>query len=90
MGIFWTTTTGFVASLIATSLLPGDNVPTGLALTTLFGVCAALAASCLGQGPGQYRSGEGSDLTGAAIGAILVLPAGGLASKPARHPHIVP
>ena len=73
MGIFWTIIIGFVAGVIAKFIMPGDNEPSGIVLTTILGVIGAFVATFLGQSLGWYGPGEGVGLVGAAIGAIMVL-----------------
>ena len=73
MGIFWTIVIGFVAGVIAKFIMPGDNEPSGIVLTTILGVIGAFVATFLGQSLGWYGPGEGVGLVGAAIGAVFVL-----------------
>ena len=73
MGILWTIIIGFVASVLAKLITPGDNEPSGFILTTLLGIVGAFVASYLGQALGWYHAGEGAGLIGATVGAIIVL-----------------
>ena len=73
MGIIWTIIIGFVAGIIAKFIMPGDNEPSGLIMTTILGVAGALLASFLGQSMGWYNQFEGPGLIGAVVGAIIVL-----------------
>jgi uncharacterized membrane protein YeaQ/YmgE (transglycosylase-associated protein family) len=73
MGIIWTIAIGFLAGVIATFIMPGDNKPSGFVLTTLLGVMGAFVATYLGQSLGWYGPGQGAGLIGAAVGAIIVL-----------------
>ena len=73
MGIIWTIIIGFIASVIAKFIMPGDNEPSGFILTTILGIVGAFVASYLGQALGWYRPGEGAGLIGAIVGAIIVL-----------------
>jgi uncharacterized membrane protein YeaQ/YmgE (transglycosylase-associated protein family) len=73
MGIIWTIIIGFVAGVIAKFIMPGDNEPSGLILTTILGIVGAFVASYIGKALGWYRPGEGAGLIGAVVGAIIVL-----------------
>jgi len=73
MGIIWPIIIGFVAGVIAKFAMPGDNEPSGFVLTAILGVVGSLVTSHLGQSLGWYGPVEGAGLTGAAVGAIIVL-----------------
>ena len=73
MGVIWTIIIGFVAGVIAKFIMPGDNEPSGLILTTILGIVGAFVATYLGHALGWYRPGEGAGLVGAIVGAIIVL-----------------
>lgn len=73
MSIIWTIIIGFVAGVIAKLITPGDNEPAGFILTTILGIIGAFVATYLGQAVGWYRAGEGAELIGAVVGAIIVL-----------------
>ena len=72
MGLIWAIVIGFVAGLIARTLMPGPN-PMGFVLTAVLGIVGALVASFLGRALGWYGAGEGAGLIASVIGAILVL-----------------
>jgi uncharacterized membrane protein YeaQ/YmgE (transglycosylase-associated protein family) len=72
-GIIWTIIIGFIAGVIAKFIMPGPNEPQGFILTAILGIVGAFVASFLGQMLGWYGPGEGADLIGAVIGAIIVL-----------------
>ena len=72
MGFLWTIIIGFIAGLIAKFLMPGRD-PAGFIITTLLGIAGALVATWLGQAVGWYRAGEGAGLSGAVVGAVIVL-----------------
>ena len=73
MSIVWTIIIGFVAGIVAKFIMPGDNEPAGFVLTTILGIVGAFVATFLGQALGWYRPGEGAGLTGAVVGAVIVL-----------------
>ena len=73
MHLLWIIVIGFVAGLIARSLMPGPNSPRGFVYTTLLGIVGAFVATYLGQHFGWYRVDEGAGLIGATAGAVLVL-----------------
>ena len=73
MGIIWTIIIGFVAGIIAKFITPGSNEPSGFILTTLLGIAGAFVATYLGQALGWYQPGQGAGLSGAVVGAIIVL-----------------
>jgi uncharacterized membrane protein YeaQ/YmgE (transglycosylase-associated protein family) len=73
MHILWIIVIGFVAGLIARTLLPGPNNPSGFILTILLGIAGAFVATYLGQSLGWYRLDQGAGLIGASVGAVLVL-----------------
>jgi uncharacterized membrane protein YeaQ/YmgE (transglycosylase-associated protein family) len=73
MSILWTIIIGFVAGVIAKFIMPGENEPSGLILTSILGIVGAFVATFLGQALGWYRPGEGAGLIGAVVGAIIVL-----------------
>jgi uncharacterized membrane protein YeaQ/YmgE (transglycosylase-associated protein family) len=73
MHILWIIVIGFVAGLIARTLLPGPNNPSGFILTILLGIAGAFVATYLGQSLGWYRLDQGAGLVGASVGAVLVL-----------------
>lgn len=73
MSILWTIIIGFIAGVIAKSIMPGDNEPAGFILTTILGIVGAFVASYLGQALGWYRADEGAGLIGAVVGSIIVL-----------------
>jgi uncharacterized membrane protein YeaQ/YmgE (transglycosylase-associated protein family) len=81
MGILWTVIIGFVAGVVAKSLMPGPNEPSGFVLTTILGIVGAFVASFLGQALGWYGPGEGTGLIGVVVGAVVVLAAWGMISK---------
>ena len=73
MGIVWTIIIGFVAGIIAKFVTPGRNEPQGFVLTTILGIAGAFVATWLGQALGWYRAGDGAGISGAIVGAIIVL-----------------
>ena len=73
MHFLWIILIGFVAGIIAKLIHPGPNEPAGFILTTLLGIAGAFVATYLGQAIGWYRAGEGADLIGAVVGALIVL-----------------
>ena len=73
MSILWTIIIGFVAGLIAKLIMPGDNLPSGLVLTTFLGIVGAFVATYLGQTLGWYGPNEGAGFIGAVVGSIVVL-----------------
>jgi uncharacterized membrane protein YeaQ/YmgE (transglycosylase-associated protein family) len=73
MSIIWTIVIGFVASVIAKLITPGDNEPSGFVLTTILGIVGAFVTTYLGQAIGWYRADEGAGLIGAIVGAVIVL-----------------
>ena len=73
MDFIWTIVIGFVAGVIAKFIMPGNNEPSGLILTTILGIVGAFVATFLGQALGWYRPGEGAGLIGAVVGAVIVL-----------------
>ncbi len=73
MGLLWIILVGFVAGLIARTLLPGPNNPSGFILTTVLGIVGAFVATYLGQQLGWYRFSQGAGIIGASVGAVLVL-----------------
>jgi len=73
MGIIWTIIIGFIAGVIAKFLMPGKNEPSGFILTTILGIVGAFVATYLGQALGWYRADQGAGLTGAVVGAVIVL-----------------
>jgi len=86
MSILWTIIIGFIAGVIAKFIMPGDNEPSGLILTTLLGIVGAFVATYLGQALGWYHAGEGAGLIGAVVGAIIVLFVYGLIAGRQRRP----
>jgi uncharacterized membrane protein YeaQ/YmgE (transglycosylase-associated protein family) len=64
---------GFVAGIVARSIMPGPNNPSGFILTTVLGIAGAFIATFIGQAIGHYQPDEGAGLIGAVIGAIVVL-----------------
>jgi uncharacterized membrane protein YeaQ/YmgE (transglycosylase-associated protein family) len=81
MGILWTILIGFVAGILAKLLHPGPNEPAGFVLTTLLGIAGAFVATFLGQAIGWYEAGEGAELIGATVGAIIVLVVWGMVAR---------
>ena len=73
MSILWTIIIGFVAGLIAKLIMPGDNLPSGLVLTTFLGIVGAFVATYPGQTLGWYGPNEGAGFIGAVVGSIVVL-----------------
>ncbi|RTL68648.1 MAG: GlsB/YeaQ/YmgE family stress response membrane protein [Hyphomicrobiales bacterium] len=73
MHILWIVLIGFVAGLIARTLMPGPNNPSGFILTTVLGIAGAFVATFLGQKFGWYRLDQGAGLIGASVGAVIVL-----------------
>ena len=73
MHLLWIIVIGFVAGLIARSLMPGPNSPSGFVFTTILGIVGAFVATYLGQHFGWYRIDQGAGLIGATLGAVLVL-----------------
>jgi len=84
MGIIWTIIIGFVAGVIAKFIMPGDNEPSGLILTTILGIVGAFVATWLGQALGWYSPGQGAGFIGAIVGAIIVLFVYGLVAGRSR------
>ena len=84
MSIIWTIIIGFVAGVIAKSIMPGDNEPSGFILTAILGIVGAFVATYLGQALGWYRPGEGAGLIGAIVGAIIVFVYGLIAGRSRR------
>ena len=78
MSILWTIIIGFVAGVIAKFLHPGPNEPSGFILTTILGIVGALVATYVGQAIGWSQAGEGAGLSGAIVGAVIVLLVWGL------------
>ena len=73
MNILWIIVIGFIAGLIARWLAPGPNNPTGFILTTVIGIVGAFVATFLGQAIGWYRIDQGAGLSGATVGAVVIL-----------------
>lgn len=73
MRITWTIIIGFFAGIIARLVMPGDRAPSGFILITALGIFGAFVTTYLGQELGWYGPSEGAGLTGAAVGAIIVL-----------------
>jgi uncharacterized membrane protein YeaQ/YmgE (transglycosylase-associated protein family) len=73
MGIIWTILIGFIAGVLAKFITPGSNEPSGFILTTILGIIGAFVATYLGQALGWYEAGQGAGLSGATVGAIIVL-----------------
>jgi uncharacterized membrane protein YeaQ/YmgE (transglycosylase-associated protein family) len=72
-GIIWIIIIGFVAGIIARTLSPGPNNPSGFILTTVLGVVGAFLATWIGQAIGHYGPEQGAGFITATIGALIVL-----------------
>ena len=72
------------AGIIAKSLHPGPNEPSGFILTTILGIIGAVVATYLGQALGWYQPGEGVGLIGAVVGALIVLVVWGMIARPGK------
>ena len=72
MHLIWTLLIGFVAGLIAKSLMSGKG-PSGFFLTAALGIAGSVAATFLGQGLGLYSQGSGAGFVASILGAILLL-----------------
>lgn len=72
MGFIVMIVVGFIVSLIARAIMPGDQ-KLGIILTTLLGIVGALVAGYLGQAMGWYAQGEPVGWIASVIGAIIVL-----------------
>jgi len=81
MSFIWTIIIGFIAGIIAKSLMPGRNEPSGFILTTILGIIGAFVATWLGQALGWYGPNEGAGLIGAVVGAIIVLAIWGMIAR---------
>jgi len=73
MNILWIIVIGFVAGIVARFLAPGPNNPQGFILTTILGIVGAFLATFIGQAVGWYRLDQGAGLSGAVVGAVVVL-----------------
>jgi uncharacterized membrane protein YeaQ/YmgE (transglycosylase-associated protein family) len=73
MGILWILLIGLVAGIIARSLAPGPNNPSGFILTACLGIAGAFLATWIGQAIGWYRADQGAGFIGATVGAVFVL-----------------
>lgn len=82
MGIISTILIGFVAGLVARTVMPG-NQSMGVVLTAVLGIAGSLVATYAGQAMGWYRvgTGAGAGFVASVIGAIVVLLAYGLAVR---------
>jgi uncharacterized membrane protein YeaQ/YmgE (transglycosylase-associated protein family) len=72
-GIIWIIVVGFVAGIIARTLSPGPNNPSGFILTTILGIAGAFLATWIGQAIGHYSVDQGAGFITATIGALIVL-----------------
>jgi uncharacterized membrane protein YeaQ/YmgE (transglycosylase-associated protein family) len=64
---------GLIAGVIAKFIMPGKNDPAGLVMTAIVGIVGSFLASYLGQAVGIYSAGQGTNIFGSVIGAIIVL-----------------
>lgn len=73
MGIIWAIVIGFVAGLVAKSITPGDNKPSGFVMTTILGIIGSVVATWLGQAIGWYGPDDGAGFIASIVGAVIVL-----------------
>lgn len=72
MHLIWTILIGFVAGLIAKSLMSGRG-PSGFFLTAALGIAGSVAATYIGQALGLYAAGAVAGFIASIIGAALLL-----------------
>ena len=72
MHIIWTILIGFVAGLVAKTLMPGRD-PSGFFITAIIGIAGSLAATYVGQALGWYQPGQSAGFIGGVLGAIALL-----------------
>lgn len=73
IAILWIVLIGFVAGIVARTLSPGPNNPTGFILTIVLGIAGSFVATFIGQTIGWYRHGQGAGFIAATLGAVVVL-----------------
>ena len=71
--IIWTIITGAIVGLIAKSIHPGPNEPSGFVMTAVLGIVGAFAGTYLGQLIGWYGPNDTAGWTMSVVGAIIVL-----------------
>jgi len=73
MHIIWTILIGFVAGLIAKTIMSGGSNPSGFFLTAAIGIAGSIAATYLGHLIGWYQAGSSAGFIGAIVGAMILL-----------------
>ncbi len=73
MSILWTILIGFIAGILAKLITPGSNELQGFILTTISGRRRRVRCHLPGPILGWYRADEGAGLTGATVGAVIML-----------------
>jgi uncharacterized membrane protein YeaQ/YmgE (transglycosylase-associated protein family) len=83
MSLIWTLLIGLAAGAVAKLLMPGKD-PGGWIITMLLGIAGAIVAKYLGQAVGLYAEGETAGFIGAVVGAVILLGAYRLITKPKK------
>lgn len=82
MSIIGTIVIGFFVGLFARLLIPGRN-PLGCILTILLGICGAVVGKYIGVALGVYTETDQSGFFMSLIGAMFILYAHNLITRPA-------
>jgi uncharacterized membrane protein YeaQ/YmgE (transglycosylase-associated protein family) len=72
MSILWILFVGLIVGAFARLLMPGRG-PSGLLVTSLFGVLGSVVAHLIGVAGGWYGQGEPAGFIASVLGAMLVL-----------------
>jgi uncharacterized membrane protein YeaQ/YmgE (transglycosylase-associated protein family) len=77
----WTVIIGLVVGVLAKFLTPGGG-PGGFFITAAIGIAGSIVATIAGQALGFYKGGDGAGFIGSLIGAIVLLVAYKMITKP--------
>jgi uncharacterized membrane protein YeaQ/YmgE (transglycosylase-associated protein family) len=80
MHILWILIIGFFAGLLARALTPGEH-RMGIIMTALLGIAGSVVSYYLGPALHLWRPGQLGMFVGGAIGAFVLLVAGGVLRK---------